>query len=364
MVAHMDPCAETRSVALRCLAFSKLPRSCKALWCPSRRPGFTLVELLVVITIIGILMSLLLPAVQQIREAGRMTQCRNNLKQMSLATIAYTNSHEFFPPASYQDCCEPLGGYQRLWPEPSAQYHNWVALVLPFIEQQAVFDNIDRDVPMSAEVNRLVRSTRLPVMLCPTESSADEPFSGLNGDWARGSYAANSGTGFFMYINQYSHPSFYLTWPPNGGRWTYGMMGLNASKSHAGARDGASQTVLLEEVRAGTRPNDARGTWALGGAGASATAGHGLFGDCGGPEPCNPLSDDMGQFCHNDIQDCMPCHQGNWGQASARSLHIGIINAAMVDGSVQTISENVDVLVWDAIHTAAGEELVQVPFLQ
>jgi hypothetical protein len=134
------------------------------------------------------------------------------------------------------------------------------------------------------------------------------------------------------------------------------MMGLNAPFPLSAIRDGTSSTVMLNELRVGPTANDIRGTWALGGPGASATAAHGFYGDASNPNPCNDNTDDMGPYCTSDMSTCMTCYTGNWGQAASRSEHVRMVHAAMGDGSVHGISDNIAANVWDAIHTSQGKE--------
>jgi prepilin-type N-terminal cleavage/methylation domain-containing protein len=116
------------------------------------RHAFTLVELLVVIAIIGVLVSLLLPAVQKVREAGRRAQCQNNLKQMALAYQMYNDTYKSFPPGSTgkfppaAPWCDPRVGCGI----PGGHF-SWAIVILPFLEQQSLFDSIDMTKPAYAE---------------------------------------------------------------------------------------------------------------------------------------------------------------------------------------------------------------------
>jgi prepilin-type N-terminal cleavage/methylation domain-containing protein len=205
------------------------------------RRGFTLVELLVVIAIIGILIALLLPAVQAAREAARKLTCRNNLKQLGLALHNYHDQHETFPPSAIR---YGNGGLRA----------NWVIMILPFMELQPLFDQFDLHFEISHPVNEPARSTRLAVMTCPTDSYNSEPFSGsghvptasFNDNWARGNYGGNGALG-------YRGPANSPGWRSRTRR---GVMGVNCSVSIKGIRDGTSHTILLGDLRAGVVPQD------------------------------------------------------------------------------------------------------------
>ncbi len=113
--------------------------------------GFTIVELLVVITIIGILIALLLPAVQSAREAARRVQCSSNLKQIGLGILGYESMQRVFPPAY---CRTPA--------------HNMLAYILPFVEQQSVYERYHFSKNWSSTDNRLARQTHIALFLCPS----------------------------------------------------------------------------------------------------------------------------------------------------------------------------------------------------
>jgi prepilin-type N-terminal cleavage/methylation domain-containing protein len=130
-----------------------------------QRCAFTLVELLVVIAIIGILVALLLPAVQAAREAARRTQCTNNLKQIGLAILNYENPHKELPP----------GG---LTPASGGYGHSWWVRILPYVEQNAVYEQFNQEIPnsgwlgfTSSNPNRdLLRNLQFSFMYCPSSS--------------------------------------------------------------------------------------------------------------------------------------------------------------------------------------------------
>ena len=122
-----------------------------------KKLGFTLVELLVVVAIIGILVALLLPAVQAAREAARRSQCQNNLKQIGLACLNYESSRRGLPPASSNSPAEKLNGL------------GWQVYILPFMEETSVSDNISSNYAEDAETLELANSVAVPQYSCPTD---------------------------------------------------------------------------------------------------------------------------------------------------------------------------------------------------
>ena len=130
--------------------------------------GFTLIELLVVIAIIGVLVALLLPAVQAARESARRSQCINNIKQLCLALHSYHDAIGRFPP-SIQFDQKFVGNIEEGLETSSLYGPNWVIMILPYLEQQSVYDAFDLAMPISFEENEVARGTELSVMLCPTD---------------------------------------------------------------------------------------------------------------------------------------------------------------------------------------------------
>ena len=130
----------------------------------ARRNAFTLVELLVVIAIIGILVAMLLPAVQMVRAAARRSTCQNNCKQIGLAILNHESAHSKFPPG--QSWTAPEGDSSRL-------DYSWSSKILPYIEGNNIYDGIDFSLPYSAAVNATAASQTLPGYLCPSTSERD-----------------------------------------------------------------------------------------------------------------------------------------------------------------------------------------------
>ncbi len=130
------------------------------------RGGFTLVELLVVIAIIGILVGLLLPAVQMAREAARRMSCSNNMKNLGLAVFNYESQFKSFPPAAIWG-----NGQLGIRPEP-AYHHTWIVMILPFIEQDALYNSINKRAPIWDQMltaTQPVVSQPIPVLRCPSD---------------------------------------------------------------------------------------------------------------------------------------------------------------------------------------------------
>jgi prepilin-type N-terminal cleavage/methylation domain-containing protein len=295
--------------------------------------GFTLVELLVVITIIGILIALLLPAVQAAREAARRAQCSNNLKQLGLALHNYHAAHNIFPPAITTLGSENPGYYTTL-------RANWAIIILPYLEQQGLFDSFDFSVSLeqagAGNANVTARGTMLSTMLCPSEPRRNVKCSRAGGNWARGNYGANIGQ---------ANPYYPAQWVPTN----QGVMGANLSLGINEIHDGTTNTLLVCELRAGLDPLDIRGTWAMGQCGASSVCAYGKNGSYS-PNTCALGADDQQDSGTVDaavteavmLKECMYLHAGiNW-QSSTRSSHVGGVFTALGDGSVRFISNSIE----------------------
>lgn len=322
-----------------------------------RKSAFTLVELLVVISIIGILMGLLLPAVNSARESARRLICTNNSKQLALGCLSYQQQHEAFPPAC--TLCTPIndssypGGHTP--PRYDNQRENWIILALPFMDQEGLYNEIKthtdgNNLPMSndwgetGEVPSMdtIRQRVLKSFRCPSDTLNKVPYKdGSNNLWARGNYGANIGMGRAIYMGYSQY------WDTNNAS---GVMGIGKSLSVSQITDGASNTVLLGELRSGLTQDDPRGVWALGGVASSATCRNGYV--CGDDRSPNCLvagSDDV-ENCNKiytsteRVRLKMPCDQNNYGneQACHRSMHADGVYVSFADGSVHWISDNIE----------------------
>jgi prepilin-type N-terminal cleavage/methylation domain-containing protein len=136
-----------------------------------RLPGFTLVELLVVIAIIGVLVALLLPAIQAAREAARRTSCNNNLRQATLAAINYQSAKTYFPSATTNVGLAPT----------STTTYSFVASILPYMEEASLRELVNMDVEWDDPQNQKARETPLPALKCPTQDPVEPMYIHLPG---------------------------------------------------------------------------------------------------------------------------------------------------------------------------------------
>jgi len=325
--------------------------------------GFTLIELLVVIAIIGILVALLIPAVQKVREAGMRVQCQNNLKQLALAVHNYHDQKGRFPPAVQVFGATPgetnaASSYRSTLSPGKADFGpGWAVFLLPYIEKTDIFNSVDVYSYLSSggtnQSWRGLRSAVMPALLCPYDVGKQYTPCSLNGGgWARGNYAANAGPDWFQNS-------------VNGANATGqgGVFGINwgSTLKQINQQDGTAATIMFNELRVGMDDNDRRGCWAMGLGGASVTCANGTKGDCPTPNDSNPKSDDiedcqkipnhmaLGTFQMGCSWDNAPNNWPNW-QAQARSRHPNGINAAFCDGSVRFVSAAVPANIWDMMN--------------
>ena len=326
-----------------------------------RRGGFTLVELLVVIAIIGILVALLLPAVQYAREAARRTQCANNMHQLALGTHIHHDTFKALPEAVQMNYVTGQQGTFGTCSDTNQPFGpNWIVLSLPYIEQANMKDLFQADEyrKQNSQAWRNIRSTKLPFIICPSDTRRPL-FNGVGGGWERGNYACNAGPTWWFYtvgggsVNEWFGPAA-------------GPMCINYGAGFGQIPDGLSTTILLNEVRQGLFANDNRGVWAMGFPGCSVTAANAI-GDCTTPNDRWEASDDIqgcDQFWYSGIgsSERMGCWAPCWNwQAQARSRHTGGVNVSMADASVRWVSDAIDQRTWGLMLSRADNQAYVLP---
>lgn len=333
----------------------------------ARPRAFTLVELLVVIAIIGILVALLLPAIQAAREAARRISCQNNVKNLALAVLNYENQKRGLPPAA---SAEPDDGEAYVDITPIESDYSWIVQILPQIEEQTLADQFKQDKNGkfdNPESNLIAagnpQQSQPTILLCPSDSARGRiytrPSTSFGLTFAKGNYAA------------YVSPVHIICMRTHPGALS------NEVQSLSKITDGTSKTLMISEVRTREHNSDPRGVWAAAWTGASMLA-YDMHAKkvnkdeadqgCGEPPrrknmPYVPyIYPEIDALTPNSIpngnsdrlRDCpesnlasldgMPCatDNGTWTAAAPRSLHTGGVNAAHCDGSVIWVSNDIE----------------------
>jgi prepilin-type N-terminal cleavage/methylation domain-containing protein len=297
------------------------------------RTGFTLVELLVVIAIIGILVALLLPAVQAAREAARRMSCTNNLKQIGLALHMYHDTHKKLP-----------AGWRGFDPDTGDPFWfglpgwSWSASILPFLEQSNVEDNlVHYELPITDPLNEAARTLELKVFRCPSDTG-DMTFDLLDGGpsvgpgvsfpikMATGNYIGVFGTIDFHHV---CHPAL----PDFNGCIGNGTFTLNRQFRFADITDGLSNTLVAGERSSKLAPSTWVGVVTGGQHGVARVAGVGTYA---------PNSEDTpAHYFHN-----------------FSSYHPAGTNFLAGDGSVKLISETIDLVTYFGLCTRGDGEVL------
>jgi prepilin-type N-terminal cleavage/methylation domain-containing protein/prepilin-type processing-associated H-X9-DG protein len=333
------------------------------------RTGFTLVELLVVIAIIGVLVSLLLPAVQAAREAVRRIQCQNHLRQLSLAIANYADTIRVYPASGIVDTRKVE------YDSKSGTMVSWAVLILPFIEQKNLYDQFDFNVSVLAQVGD-PQAAQPPFLICPSDLAKGRFFqdSGLtNGKrLGKGNYAAWASPLHIEY--QPSYPAALTSHVPR----TAGQL----------AADGTSNILMLSEVLSRAQRQDQRGAWAIAWNGASLIAFDLHPGDTISHEKTGftiSTSVSLGQTQRPNNQgpnldmlyQCVdpaeaqihrvPCNDwaasGSFHYLSSapRSHHPGGVNTVYADGHVAFVTDQVDEVAMAYLISIEDGKAVQLP---
>ena len=291
----------------------------RAFLIPDRRPqrGFTLVELLVVIAIIGVLVALLLPAVQAAREAARRASCLNNVAQLGLALHNYEFHFEALPPG-VSDTAGPIRQ------EPQGKHISWVVAILPYLEQNTLARLFDHEAGAYGAANAIVRKTEIRTLQCPSDPAQ---FTNETHTVARSSYAG-------------CHHDREAPIDKDN----YGLLFLNSRVRYAEIYDGSSMTILLGEAI--NRPEGLG--WV---SGTRATLRNTSSIEAGGPYlPQSPSA-------------TLPEEQrpGSLFVGGFGSNHLGGSNFAFADGSTRFIPHNIDKTTLQRLGNRADGEIMN-PF--
>jgi prepilin-type N-terminal cleavage/methylation domain-containing protein len=340
----------------------------------SRRNAFTLVEVLVVIAIVGVLVALLLPAVQSAREAARRTSCVNNLKQIGIAVHNFQAALGIYPPSFVIDPGKSLSTNNGSW-----SVHG---RILPYVEEGNAYLRVRLDLGWDAPENKRtgVPTTRMPTFMCPSEVNDIVRVDSLG---APKVYPQNYGFNF----------GTWLIHDPQTDTGGNGSFFPNSRLTPASFRDGLSHTLCAAEVKAFTPYF--RNTGDPGPAIPSSPAD--LAGFTGGAQfKLGPtLNENTGHtewpdgrvhhsgittvfapnttvlyqhtdgrthdIDYNSRQEGKSSTQPTYAAVTARSYHPGIVNVVLMDGSVRPVSDTIQLDVWRSLSTRNGSEVVEGP---
>jgi prepilin-type N-terminal cleavage/methylation domain-containing protein/prepilin-type processing-associated H-X9-DG protein len=340
----------------------------------SKPTAFTLIELLVVIAIIAVLIALLLPAVQAAREAARRSQCVNNLKQITLATLNYEGANSVLPPSSVNASANPA---------PTT--FGMKARVLPYLEQLAMANSLNYSFTPSTHQNETVLVAQLNVFNCPSDGNMPSVSWTMSNGAAvpegYTSYPNNIGTILFNNGGAFDGPAYRLALPAEG-----------ATVTLAAVIDGTSNTALYSEWvrgKGGSSDFGLHQTYTIGAPYSTAPTmntyvpplsylnackySQTLYsgGDHKGQTWLNHFCGQGGCYSHIMTPNLNACYfSGSSGGAQpdftfvgASAYHPGGVNLAFLDGSIRFMKNSVNAQAWWAISTKAGGEVVSADSL-
>ena len=302
-----------------------------------RESGISLIEVLVVITVIGILIALLLPAVQQSREAARRSKCQNNLRQIGLALHNYHETHSMFPPGAiaaspprpFAICrsSHAEGGVDT-WGEAQAgagmQGTSWMLHILPHADYGVLYAdwNFDRDIVG----NRKAAETDIPLFYCPSRRDSVVNQGIMFGTWARG---GNDYGGCNGWHNCGAHETWIVANQRRPGSECKGVFRVNSNTQIDDIQDGTTNTLMLGELQrldGGIDQTTSRDGWAVGGV---AT----MFSSCS--DRCEGINADFFE--------------------EPGSAHEGGAHFSLADGSVRFLGESMNLTVLRQLGSIAGD---------
>ena len=318
----------------------------------SARQGFTLVELLVVIAIIGVLVALLLPAVQAAREAARRTQCASNLRQLGLALLTYEQATRTFPPMVFSvgGSSFPKGVYA--WSRMT-----WAPRLYPYIEETAAIADFNMNsnwqLPANSNGENSPTGRSISLWTCPSDGLGGlRQVRPVSASWismyARGNYLA-----FFGNIDNGS------AYPPFDPGHQEHVLALNIGRRLRKITDGLSKTMVLGEALTGVdHGGEIRGVYWYDHAGASQIFTR--------ETPNSAVPDGIyAPWCHAAVNlpaMNLPCSgsDGVHDHTASRSRHPGGVHVCLCDGSVRFVTDEVGLTVWQALGSIAGAEISEL----
>jgi prepilin-type N-terminal cleavage/methylation domain-containing protein/prepilin-type processing-associated H-X9-DG protein len=332
------------------------------------RVGFTLIELLVVIAIIGVLISLLLPAVQKVREAANRTQCQNNLKQIGLALHNYHDTFKRFPPGYIDGNKSTSATIAGIPDNDVGPGWGWASLLLPYLEQINVYNRINFNVGVGVGVNVQISQQPLTIFQCPSDDLHeafpvyDSTFTNPIAMVAQGNYVGCNG-----WVECYNNAGgFYAGGvgndglPGTTGAAANGLFYRNSKTNMASVIDGLSNTIVVGERSS----NHAPSTWTGAVTGGRCPAWMATlpftapYTPPPGPPYDNADFDEALIFAHCNATHLPSADFPIYDPDTYYSKHPGGVNFLFGDGSVHFLSANIDPVTYQSLGTIAGGEVL------